>query len=132
MLAPRSILEPEPLGLCQQCSHNLIHDSFSCSTSAATVSLLAASSEAVGGRTRSRASERKASRKRETIGRQRNVTFGGFPVRRHAAALASPFLFAFAAFCPSLPPLLQVSPAPINANLCSLAGTTPAGRGPLP
>lgn len=88
MLAPGSILEPEPLGLCQQCSHNLIHDSFSGSTSAATVSLLlAAASVAVSGRTTSRASERKASRKRETIGRQRNVTNARFPVRRHAAAL---------------------------------------------
>lgn len=48
------------------------------------------------------------------------------------AAVLSPPLSVFAPFNPSLPPLLQVSPALINANLCSLAGTKPAGRGPLP
>lgn len=35
----------------------------------------------------------------------------------------------FAPFCPLLPPVLQVFPSLINANLCSLTGTKPAGRG---
>lgn len=134
MLAPRSIFEPEPLGLCQQCSHNLIHDSFIARTYAATVSLLGASWNLSVGKKKeptSRVSEWKVRYKRETIGRQRNVTFGWVSAWRCSSRF--PFsLFFSPLFCPSLPPLLQVSPALINANLCSLAGTTPAGRGPLP
>lgn len=77
MLAPCSIFEPEPLGLCQQCSHNLIHDSCIARTYAATVSLLGALWNLSVGKKKNTSwvSEWKVRYKRETIGRQRNVTF---------------------------------------------------------
>lgn len=67
--------------------------------------------------------------KRKTVRQQRNATFCGCSVWSCNCSSLSQILFSFN---PSLPTLLQVFPTLINANLCSLAGTKPAGRGPLP
>lgn len=85
--------------------------------------------EIASGETEARLKHGKIGLKRKTVRRQRNVTFCGVVF---VTAVLSPLFSVFAPFSLSLPPLLQVFPALINANLCSLAGTKPAGRGPLP
>lgn len=88
--------------------------------------------EIATGKTEARLQNGKIGIKRKTVRRQRNVTFCGCSVWSCNCSSLSPILCFFAPFSPSLPPLLQVFLALINANLCSLAGTKPAGRGPLP
>lgn len=63
---------------------------------------------------------------------QRNTAFCECSVWSCNCSFLSPPFSVFALFSPFCPPLLQVFSALINANLCSLAGVKPAGRGPLP